>query len=241
MLIGIGNSKGGAGKSSTALMLTGAIIDRSRDTPITLIDTDIQASVANFYQKRVDAGFDNYNVECFFCPPGTDLQDVLNIAREADDNGHFVIIDAAGYPDPYFASILSLTDILIIPAALNTEEIQVGMNYLQWLETSLVNRESRLLNALFLNRVDPIKSVSDKEIRMLLETLNVDQFLTEIPNLPRVKDIRGLGQYPFELIGNGNSVKSSQKLAELSLKFLDELLFFYENGKTMKNNGRELV
>ena len=81
MIIAIANSKGGCGKSSTVLMLTGAALQLNPDINITLIDTDVQNSIGTFMRRREKFGRDNYNVRSFSFPAGSSVENVHRVVR----------------------------------------------------------------------------------------------------------------------------------------------------------------
>ena len=109
MIITVGNTKGGVGKTTLALNLA---IARARDgRDVWLVDGDRQATALTTVAVRAQAG-QRPAIACSSYPEGRTLRSqVEHQARKYDD----VIIDAGGRDSTSLRAALVLTDLLVAP------------------------------------------------------------------------------------------------------------------------------
>lgn len=131
MIITIGNTKGGTGKSTFAVNLAIFLALTER---VLLIDGDEQQSSLTFTQLRNESGISDYTAVAL---TGTSLRfQTRKLAQSYDQ----VIIDVGGRDTGSFRSALTITDKLLIPVQPRTFDV--------WALESLVSLidEARLVN-----------------------------------------------------------------------------------------------
>lgn len=109
MIITVGNTKGGVGKTTIAVNLAIARALVGRD--VWLIDGDRQGTAQTAISIRAEAGL-NPGIACASYPDGPTLRaQVQQQASKFDD----IIIDAGGRDSTALRAALVLTDVLLIP------------------------------------------------------------------------------------------------------------------------------
>lgn len=109
MIITVGNTKGGVGKTTLALNL--AIVRALAKRDVWLIDGDRQATAQTAISIRADAGH-TPGIACASYPDGTTLRaQVQQQASKFDD----IIIDAGGRDSTALRAALVLSDVLLVP------------------------------------------------------------------------------------------------------------------------------
>jgi chromosome partitioning protein len=109
MIITVGNTKGGVGKTTLAVNLAIARTLSGRD--VWLIDGDRQGTAQTAISIRADAGF-TPGISCASYPDGQTLRaQVQQQSSKFDD----VIIDAGGRDSTALRAALILSDVLLVP------------------------------------------------------------------------------------------------------------------------------
>lgn len=131
MIITIGNTKGGTGKSTFAVNIA---IHCASAYRVLLIDGDEQQSSLTFTQLRNESGVSDYTAVAL---TGTSLRFQVRKLAQAYDH---VIIDVGGRDTGSFRSALTITDQLLIPVQPRTFDV--------WAIESLVSLidEAKLVN-----------------------------------------------------------------------------------------------
>lgn len=111
MIVTVGNTKGGVGKTTLALNLAIARALQGRD--VWLIDGDRQGTAQTAITIRADAGR-LPAIACAHYPEGSSLRaQVLQTGKKFDD----VIIDAGGRDSTALRAAMALSDTLVVPFA----------------------------------------------------------------------------------------------------------------------------
>lgn len=111
MILTVGNTKGGVGKSTLALNLAAAAaIEGGR---VWLIDGDRQGTIATAMAFRAQAGHLPL-IECSHLPEGKDLHAAI-VARRGEFE--HVVIDAGGRDSTALRAALALSDVVLTPFA----------------------------------------------------------------------------------------------------------------------------
>lgn len=109
MILTVGNTKGGVGKTTLALQLAISCARAGRD--VLLVDGDRQGSAQTALAKRAEAGR-LPALACVHYPEGRVLRDqVRHQAGKYDD----VVIDAGGQDSAALRAALVLSDVLLVP------------------------------------------------------------------------------------------------------------------------------
>ncbi len=109
MIVTVGNTKGGVGKTTLALNLAVARALAGRD--VWLIDGDRQGTAQTAIGVRADGGHQP-GIACAAYPDGPTLRSqVLQTSKKYDD----IIIDAGGRDSTALRAALVLSDVLVVP------------------------------------------------------------------------------------------------------------------------------
>lgn len=162
MIVGFATPKGGAGKSTSCLALAGAAIERNSDIPVTLIDLDSQRAMERFCEKRAYNNLPAFNVSCKYMAECSDYRSIHELALSENEKGGLVLLDLPGHASDFNLLSAAIADIVVIPSALNTDEIYLGMNYLYMLMDYAQNSEWRLSSSFLLNRIPSVQSAASK-------------------------------------------------------------------------------
>ena len=111
MILTVGNTKGGVGKSTLALNL--AVAKMLEGGRLWLIDGDRQGTVATAMAFRAQAGHLPL-IECSHLPEGKELHAAIKLRRKDFDN---IVIDAGGRDSTALRAALALSDAVLIPFA----------------------------------------------------------------------------------------------------------------------------
>ena len=109
MIVTVGNTKGGVGKTTLAVNLAIARALAGRD--VWLIDADRQGTAQTAISIRADAGH-NPGIACASYPDGPTLRaQVMQQAGKFQD----IIIDAGGRDSTALRAALVLSDVIVVP------------------------------------------------------------------------------------------------------------------------------
>jgi len=111
MILTVGNTKGGVGKTTLAVQI--AISRALTGQDVWLIDGDRQATAVAAIAARADAGRQP-GIACAQYPDGPTLRSQVQQQREKWDD---IIIDAGGRDSTALRAALILSDVLIVPFA----------------------------------------------------------------------------------------------------------------------------
>jgi chromosome partitioning protein len=103
MNIVVGNVKGGVGKTTTAVYLSAAAVDRGWD-PVTLIDADRQASSAEWLEERPIAGVDL-----------VEAPSERTVARAMANHDGLVLVDTPPGDERVVRAAVERADAVVIP------------------------------------------------------------------------------------------------------------------------------
>jgi chromosome partitioning protein len=104
MILAVGNIKGGVGKTTLAVNIAVALVQRGRD--VLLIDGDEQASAATFAQIRTAPGYTTVQLQ------GAAIrQQVRQLAGKYDE----IVIDVGGRDTGSLRAALTIADAILVP------------------------------------------------------------------------------------------------------------------------------
>ncbi len=115
MILAVGNIKGGVGKTTLAVNIAVALVQRGRD--VLLIDGDEQASAATFAQIRTGAGFTTVQLQ------GAAIrQQVRPLADKYDE----IVIDVGGRDTGSLRAALAAADAILVPFQPRSVDLWTG-------------------------------------------------------------------------------------------------------------------
>lgn len=170
MMVLVGNTKGGVGKSMMAVNLAAARAASGRK--VWLVDGDVQASSLCWSTLRSEQ--DLPGIACSHYTDGKTLRaQVLQQQGDYDD----IVFDCGGYDSPTLRAAMILADTLVIPfqpRAFDTWSLDKMASIID--EVNGIRDDLRILT--FLNQADPGLAPSDN--------LEARQALSDYPQMPWV-------------------------------------------------------
>jgi chromosome partitioning protein len=168
MILTIGNTKGGVGKTTLAVNL--AIIRAMAGRDVWLIDGDRQGTALTAITIRADTHH-SPSISCASYPDGSTLRSqVLQQAKKFDD----IIIDAGGRDSTALRAALVLSDILLVPFQPRSYDVWALNDIAALIDEARSVRDG--LRALaVLNFADPSETSSDN-IEAAAAVKDVPQF-----------------------------------------------------------------
>jgi len=132
-----GNSKGGVGKSTLALLMALGLATRHRDASVKLIDLDPQATSSNSLQRFCDQRFSVIQGTSLRYDDGSpNNENILKqIEKERLNNfkKRFVVLDGAAGHQPNNSAFLHHCDIMLIPTSVSDADIYATRSYISGL------------------------------------------------------------------------------------------------------------
>ena len=219
MIITIGGTKGGTGKSTTAVNLA-VLLARSYN--VLLIDAAHPQSVSQFFSIRSKTKND------FTCIALSGQNILPHIQREGD-NYDFVIIDVGGFDSPAQRYALALSHVYICPVGPSLPEIGEMPNV-----DSLIT-EARALNSdlqafVFVNRADAVGE-SNEEAVEALKAITKQFTVIEAPVVVTRKAYRyafGEGKGIIEMTADPSTRKGQEEFIGVMAKCLKTVDFGLE-------------
>lgn len=159
-VITFANTKGGAGKTTAALLLTTELLHRNYR--VCVVDADPQRWFSKWYEGA--ALMPRLTVETYVSAPT-----IQKIVHERRSQWDFVIIDLPGMQSPLLASAVGLSDHVIIPIQGSSMDAQGGAQVLDLLRYLDRKAGISIPHSVVLSRVNPaITTRSMQAVKRLL-------------------------------------------------------------------------
>lgn len=213
MIVTVGNTKGGVGKTTLAVNLAIARAMAGRD--VWLIDADRQGTAQTAISIRADSG-QQPGIACAAYPDGKDLRvQVQQQAGKFDD----IIIDAGGRDSGALRVALMLSDLLVVPFQPRSYDVW-ALNDIAALVDEARSARDDLRAVAVLNCADPGEASTDN-VEAAAAVADVPQFeylTTSIRRRKAFANAAGAGLSVLEL-------KPADKKANAELNALISALF----------------
>lgn len=161
----IASPKGGAGKSTTAVILATELA--LAGASITLIDCDPNGSVALWSERgKVPAGIEVL----------TEIGEsaIVKTIKKLDQDGHLVIIDLEGVASRLVSRAISQADLVVTPMRATTLDATIGVRALQLIAEEEEALDRTIPHAVVFTMTRAIKSKQQNGINQSLEGQGVD-------------------------------------------------------------------
>lgn len=171
-VITFANTKGGAGKTTAALLLTTELLHRNYR--VCVIDADPQRWFSKWYEGA--ALMPRLSVETYVSAPT-----LQKIVHERRSQWNFVIVDLPGIQSPLLASAVGLSDHVLIPIQGSSMDAQGGAQVLDLLRYLDRKAGIRIPHSVVLSRVNPaITTRSMQAVQRLLHEQQISVLDTPI-------------------------------------------------------------
>ena len=186
MIVTVGNTKGGVGKTTIALNLAIARALQGRD--VWLIDGDRQGSAQTAITIRAEAG-KVPALSCAHYPDGSTLRSqVQQTGKKFDD----VIIDAGGRDSTALRAALILSDVLVIPFAPRSLDVWALNDIDSLIQEARAVRDSLRVVAM-LNNADPQGHDNEEAAAAVVDFPNMEYVATPIRRRKPIANAAGQG------------------------------------------------
>jgi len=183
--IAFANPKGGAGKTTAALLLASQIADRG--TPVTIIDADPERWISQW--GKLPGKPDNILIRS-----DVTEETILDAIDEAAAKTPFVIVDLEGTANTLVGYTVSMSDLVIIPTQGSSMDAKGGAK-----TVGLVKRQERVARrnipfAMLLTRASAaVTSRAMRNVQRQLAQAQIDVFQTHIVERAAYRDIFDFG------------------------------------------------
>lgn len=203
MFISFFNTKGGAGKTSSAITLLSALAERNTITqePLSVLalDADPQGSLRAFGSARADQGLPAYGIE--FVAVDLDAVDDERV-NELCAPYDVTIIDLPGFHHHTSVKLAAMSNAVLLPTHLSYIETRESMFAINQIVALTAAQDSSPDVALLLNRLEAnlsFLSRADKEVLQSLRSKGFPILQAFLSRLNAFSSYCQLGKYPFEL------------------------------------------
>ena len=220
--IAFANPKGGAGKTTAALLLASQIADRG--TAVTIIDADPERWISQW--GKLPGKPDNILIRS-----DVTEETILDEIDEASAETPFVVVDLEGTANTLVGYAVSLSDLVIIPTQGSSMDAKGGAK-----TVGLVKRQERVARrqipfAILLTRASAaVTSRAMRNVQQQLAQAKIDVFETRIVERAAYRDMFDFGGTLQGL--DPNQVSNLEKAIENAREFTGEVLSRLRNAET---------
>ena len=213
-VITFANTKGGAGKTTAALLLTTELLHRNYR--VCVIDADPQRWFSKWYEGA--ALMPRLSIETYVSTPT-----IQKIVHERRSQWDFVIVDLPGLQSPLLASAVGLSDHVIVPIQGSSMDAQGGAQVLDLLRYLDRKAGIRIPHSVVLSRVNPaITTRSMQAVKRLLSQQDIRVFDTPIAERAAFREMFDMHR-PLRKLDNAQTA-SGEKAILNAQTFADEVL-----------------
>ncbi|MFN3508466.1 MAG: AAA family ATPase [Allorhizobium sp.] len=213
-VITFANTKGGAGKTTAALLLTTELLHRNYR--VCVLDADPQRWFSKWYEGA--PLLPRLSVETYISAPT-----IQKIVHERRSQWDFVIIDLPGIQSPLLASAVGLSDHVLIPIQGSSMDAQGGAQVLDLLRYLDSKAGIRIPHSVVLSRVNPaITTRSMQAVQRLLIEQQIHVLDTPIAERAPFREMFDLHR-PLRKLDSAQTA-SGEKAVMNAQAFLNDVL-----------------
>lgn len=184
-VISFANPKGGAGKTTSALLLAGELADRGAS--VVLVDADPEKWISQW--GKLPGKPDNVRIV-------SDVSEdsVVETIDEAASSVQFVIVDLEGTASLMVANAIGMSDLVVIPTQGASMDAKGAVKTLRLIRNQARLAKRDIAHAVLLTRTSAaVASRSLKNIRDQLDDAGVDVFTASIVERAAYRDLLDFG------------------------------------------------
>lgn len=183
--ISFANPKGGAGKTTSALLLAGELA--SRGARVTIIDADPERWISQW--GKLSGKPDNMTIIA-----DVSEDSIVDVIEEAAQEAQFVIVDLEGTASLMVANAIGMSDLVIIPTQGASMDARGAAKTIKLIRNQERLARRTILNSVLLTRTSAaVVSRALKNVREQLHQAGIDVFETSIVERAAYRDIFDYG------------------------------------------------
>jgi chromosome partitioning protein len=223
-VISFANSKGGSGKTTSALLLA-CELSQYKDT--TLIDADPRRPITEWH--KIKGGPDRLTVIT-----NSDENSILDEIEQASAQSAFVIVDLEGVASRLTSYAISMSDLVIIPMKEQQQDAWAAMDVIKQIKMESRARRAVIpFSMLFTQTRVVAKSRTARHIAAQFRaSKNIPCFQTEINDRDAFSAIFSIGGTIYDL--KTSDVNNIDAAKENANQFADEVVEILRAGKKNK-------
>lgn len=226
-VISFANPKGGAGKTTSALLLAGELA--ARGASVAIVDADPERWIS---QWGVLPGKPN-NISII----GDISEDtIVDVVEDAASENQFVIIDLEGTASLMVANAIGMSDLVIIPTQGASMDAKGASKTIKLIRNQARLAKRDIPHAVLLTRVSAaVTSRSLKNVREQLDLANIDVFESSIVERAAYRDLLDFGGLLVNL--DPKQVSNLDKAVQNAMEFTAEVVARLKAGNAVQGRA----
>jgi chromosome partitioning protein len=211
-IITMATTKGGAGKTTVAQMIIGAV--HNLGYSIGVIDTDENKTLSNWLSHTADMAIDNRLV--------LEESKVVDVAKKMNRDHDLVIIDTPGAQSQATVFAIGCADLVIVPLQLSKADVVQAQKTYRLVQSTANLSGREIPTRLLFTDYTPKTNIA-KKVRGKVKELGLPTFKTRLHHLVAYKELTFTGKVPHKGTAGAQGQLLVQEIAELGLMhFLQE-------------------
>lgn len=213
-IISFANPKGGAGKTTSALLLAGELA--SRGARVAIIDADPEKWISQW--GRLPGKPDNLTIL------GDVTEDsIVDQIETAAEDAQFVIVDLEGTASLMVANAIGMSDLVIIPTQGASMDAKGAAKTIKLIRNQERMARRPILHSVLMTRTSAaVMSRALKNVREQMDKAGIDVFQTAIVERAAYRDIFDYGGLLSDL--GAEQVSNVEKARENAREFAGEVI-----------------
>ncbi|WP_419901080.1 AAA family ATPase [Kiloniella sp.] len=197
-VISFANSKGGVGKSTSALVLS--LVLAKHNSSVTLIDADPNQPLKRWVKRDPDRVPENLHII-----PDVNEDTILNAIDEASSKDAFVIIDLEGSKNITVSYAIGRSNLVIIPIQGSQLDADQGVNVIKLIEREKQAFARNINYSILFTRSTVIQARDVTHVRNQLKENEINVLPTELMERSAFRTIFQLGGSIYDLTNKETS------------------------------------
>ena len=211
-IITMATTKGGAGKTTVAQMIIGAV--HNQGYSIGVVDTDENQTLSNWLSNTADMAIDNRVV--------LEESKVVDVAKKLNREHDLVIIDTPGAQSQATVFAMGCADLVIVPLQLSKADVMMAQKTYRLVQSTAALTGRKIPSRLLFTDYTPKTKIA-KKVRGKVKELGLPTFSTRLHHLVAYKELTFSGKVPHKGTAGAQGQLLVQEIAELGLMpFLQE-------------------
>lgn len=213
-IISLANPKGGAGKTTSALLLAGELA--ARGARVAIIDADPEKWISQW--GRLPGKPDNVTIQ------GDVSEDsIVDLIETAAADAQFVIVDLEGTASLMVANAIGMSDLVVIPAQGASMDAKGAAKTIKLIRNQERMARRPIPHSVLLTRTSAaVVSRALKNVREQLDQAGIDVFQTAIVERAAYRDIFDYGGLLADL--GAEQVSNVEKARDNAREFAGEVI-----------------